>query len=96
MTAATLHPFTSPTSSLGYRVKSRAIAKLAVVTNNENTSDLLVIFNTNPEKVYRYSFEDDGAAMRWNDLLSDDESRNATSWGYEFNRALKHGDIETV
>jgi hypothetical protein len=96
MTAATLHPFTSPTSALGYHVKSRAIAKLAVVLNNENTYDLLVIFNNNPEKVYRYVFEDDGAAMRWNDLLNDDESRNATCWGYEFNRALKHGDIETV
>ena len=90
----TLHPFTSSTSTLGYSVNSSAISKVAVVLNDSGTYDLLVIFTSSTDKVYRYIFEDDGAAARrWNDLLNDDESRNATSWGYEFNRALRHGDI---
>ena len=42
------------------------------------------------------AFEDDGAAERWIDLLSDEESREATSWGRELHRALKHGDLETI
>jgi hypothetical protein len=93
---ATLHPFTSPTSSLGYGVKSSAISKIAVVTNNENTYDLLVIFNNNSENVYRYNFLNDNVAFNWIDLLNDDESRNETSWGSKFNRALKNGDIVIV
>jgi len=54
------------------------------------------MFNSNPDKVYRYIFEDEGAAHRWHELLNDDDAKAATSWGYEFNRALKHGDIETI
>jgi hypothetical protein len=92
----TLHPFTSRTSTLGYSVNSSAISKVAVVSTDSGTYDLLVIFTSSTDKVYRYTFEDDGAARRWNDLLNDDESRNATSWGYEFNRALRHGDIELI
>jgi len=30
------------------------------------------------------------------DLLSDSEAREATSWGRELNRALKHGDLEIL
>jgi len=62
----------------------------------EGTYDLLVIFNSNPDKIYQYAFEDDAAALRWIDLLSDSEAREATSWGRELNRALKHGDLEIL
>lgn len=93
---ATLHPFTSPSSALGYSVESRAISKLAVVVNNENAYDLLVIFNNNPEKVYRYSFQNDEVAFDWNDLLNDDESRNETSWGQKFNVDLKSDKIQLI
>ncbi len=92
----TLHPFTSSTSGLGYNVVSSAISKIAVVSNDTGTYDLLVIFHSNVDKVYRYIFEDDGAAIRFINLLEDDVARAETSWGYEFNRALKHGDIEIV
>ena len=80
-------------------VDSSAIARLGIVIDNENNPHLLVIFNSNPDKVYRYIFEDDmssGAARRWHDLLNDDEAKSATSWGSELHRALKHGDIEPI
>lgn len=92
----TLHPFTAPTSTLGYNVLSSAISKIAVVSNNTGSYDLLVIFHSNVDKVYRYIFQDDNVAIRFNNLLEDDCYRAETSWGYEFNRALKNGDIEIV
>jgi hypothetical protein len=78
-------------------VNSSAISQLSVISGEmEGTYDLLVIFNSNPDKIYQYSFEDDAAALRWIDLLSDNEAREATSWGRELNRALKHGDLEIL
>lgn len=78
-------------------VNSSAISQLSVISGEqEGTYDLLVIFNNNPDKVYQYAFEDDGEALRWIDLLTDEEARNATSWGRELHRALKHGDIEVL
>jgi hypothetical protein len=85
------------TTGLGYRVSSSAIDRIAVTAGDlPGTHNLLVFFNSNPSKGYRYAFEDDGAARRWIDLLQDDEARVSTSWGREFNRALKHGDIEPI
>lgn len=78
-------------------VNSSAISELSVISGDvEGTYDLLVIFNSNPEKVYHYAFEDDGAAERWIDLLEDADARNVTSWGRELHRALKHGDLESI
>jgi sorbitol-specific phosphotransferase system component IIBC len=80
-------------------VDSSAIARLGIVIDNDNIPHLLVIFNSNTSKVYRYIFEDDlssGAARRWFELLNDDDAKSATSWGQLFNRALKHGDIEPI
>lgn len=78
-------------------VNSSAISQLSVISGEvEGTYDLLVIFNSNPDKVYHYAFEDDSAAERWIDLLSDQESRDETSWGRELHRALKNGDLETI
>ena len=85
------------TTGLGYRVTSSAIARLAITAGDlPGTYHLLVFFNSNPSMGYRYAFEDDGAARRWIDLLEDPEARAITSWGREFHRALKHGDIETI
>lgn len=78
-------------------VNSSAISQISVISGEfDGTYDLLLIFNSNPDKVYHYAFEDEGEAQRWIDLLSDEESREATSWGREFHRALKSGDIETI
>ena len=78
-------------------VNSSAISQLSVISGEyEGTYDLLVIFNSNPDKVYRYAFEDDGAALRWIDLLEDSDAREATSWGRELHRALKNGDLEVL
>lgn len=79
-------------------VNSSAIAKLAV-TGDSAAAYLLVVFNSNTDKVYRYAFEDgisSGAARRWWDLLQDDEARDLTSWGSMLHRALKHGDLEAI
>lgn len=77
-------------------VNSNAISQLEVVAYDDGTHDLLVVFNSNLNKVYQYAFEDDGEALRWIDLLNDDEARNETSWGRELHRALKHGDLEII
>jgi len=78
-------------------VNSSAISELSVISGEqEGTYDLLVIFNSNSDKVYHYAFEDDGEATRWIDLLQDADARNATSWGRELHRALKHGDLEVI
>lgn len=89
-------PTAEQAQSLTVRVFSSAISRLGIITDNDEIPHLLVIFNSNPDKVYRYIFEDDGAAHRWWDLLNDDDARAATSWGTMFHRALKHGDIETI
>jgi hypothetical protein len=80
-------------------VNSSAIARLGIVVDNDDMPHLLVIFNSNTNKVYRYIFEDDlssGAARRWFELLNDDEAKSATSWGSMLHRALKHGDLEKI
>jgi hypothetical protein len=88
---------TDTTSALGQRVSSSAIDRIAVTQADlPGTYNAIVWFHSNPAKGYRYAFEDDGAARRWVDLLQDDEARLSTSWGREFNRALKHGDIEPI
>jgi hypothetical protein len=92
-------PTAEQARNLTVSVDSSAIARLGIVIDNDNIPHLLVIFNSNPDKVYRYIFEDDmssGAARRWFELLNDDEAKSATSWGSMLNRALKHGDIEPI
>ena len=76
-------------------VQSSAISHLEIIRAEGDCYDLLVTFNSSG-KVYRYAWEDEGECIRWFDLLSNDEDKAATSWGYEFNRALKHGDIEQI
>ena len=99
MTAAYCIPTAEQAKYLTVAVDSSAIARLGIVIDNDNIPHLLVIFNSNTSKVYRYIFEDDlssGAARRWYDLLNDDEAKSATSWGSMLHRALKHGDIEPI
>jgi sorbitol-specific phosphotransferase system component IIBC len=101
MSTATVYciPTAEQAQLLTVAVDSSAIARLGIVIDNDNIPHLLVIFNSNPDKVYRYIFEDDlssGAARRWFELLNDDEAKSATSWGRLFHRALKHGDIEPI
>ena len=76
-------------------VQSSAIAHLEIIRAEGDCYDLLVTF-TSSGKVYRYAWEDEGECERWFNLLSDDEAKAATSWGREFHRALKHGDIEQI
>ena len=101
MTTATAYsiPTAEAAQLLTVSVNSTAIARLGIVIDNDDMPHLLVIFNSNTNKVYRYIFEDDlssGAARRWHDLLNDDEAKSATSWGTMLHRALKHGDIEPI
>ena len=101
MSTATVYsiPTAEQARNLTVAVDSSAIARLGIVIDNDDIPHLLVIFNSNTSKVYRYIFEDDlssGAARRWFELLNDDDAKSATSWGQLFNRALKHGDIEPI
>jgi len=98
MSTATVYsiPTAEQAQLLTVAVNSSAISRLGIIIDNDNIPHLLVIFNSNPDKVYRYIFEDDGAARRWHDLLNDDEAKSATSWGSMLHRALKHGDLETI
>ena len=101
MSTATVYsiPTAEQAQLLTVAVNSSAIARLGIVIDNDDIPHLLVIFNSNTNKVYRYIFEDDlssGAARRWHDLLNDDEAKSATSWGSMLHRALKHGDIEPI
>ena len=101
MSTATVYsiPTAEQAQLLTVAVDSSAIARLGIVIDNDNIPHLLVIFNSNTSKVYRYIFEDDlssGAARRWFELLNDDEAKSAASWGSMLYRALKHGDIEPI
>ena len=77
-------------------VSSSAIARLGIVIDNDDIPHLLVVFKSNENKVYRYIFEDQGAARYWHELMNDDEAKSATSWGRMLHRALKHGDLEPI
>jgi uncharacterized membrane-anchored protein len=100
---ATATAYSIPTAEaaqlLTVSVNSTAISRLGIIIDNDDMPHLLVIFNSNTNKVYRYIFEDDlssGAARRWFELLNDDEAKSATSWGSMLHRALKHGDLEKI
>ena len=97
MTTATAYciPTAQQAKYLTVAVNSSAIARVGIVIDNDDIPHLLVIFNSS-ENVYRYIFEDQGAARLWHELMNDDEAKSATSWGRLFNRALKHGDIEPI
>jgi hypothetical protein len=92
MLTATRHQFCITAS-----VDSSAFSQVAIVPAQDGTDayDLLVTFNNNG-KEYRYIFEDDATAEKWFYLLSNEDDKAATSWGREFHRALKHGDIEEI
>ena len=81
--------------SIAADVQSSAIARLEIISADDNCWDLLVTFKSNG-KVYRYAWEDEAECQRWFELLSDEESKAATSWGQLFNKCLKHGDIEVI
>jgi hypothetical protein len=90
---------TDATSTLGQRVYSSAIDRIAVTQADlPGTYNAIVWFHSNPTKGYRYAFEDDATAYRWIELLANDQDPDAVpfSWGRELNRALKHGDIEPI
>ena len=85
---------TATSFAIASDVESSAISHIEIVADG-NCYDLLVTF-TSSGKVYRYAWEDEGECERWFNLLSDDEAKASTSWGREFHRALKHGDIEQI
>ena len=98
MTTSTTYciPTADQARYLTVAVSSSAIARLGIVIDNDDIPHLLVVFNSNPDKVYRYIFEDQGAARYWHELMNDDEAKSATSWGRMLHRALKHGDLEPI
>ena len=96
MTAAYCIPTAEQAKYLTVAVYSSAISRVGIVIDNDDIPHLLVVFKSNQNQVYRYIFEDQGAARYWHELLNDDEAKEATSWGRMLHRALKHGDLEPI
>jgi hypothetical protein len=96
MITATRHPF--KISWVFTKEESSAIHLLELVPSGDGSDayDVLISYQTTPDKVYRYEVDNDSTAERWYDLLNDPNARSITSWGYEVNRARAHGDIVEV
>lgn len=92
-TIATTIPASSM-ASLGHSVYSSAMRSWALITNNDNDPELLVLFREGGT-VYRYAFSSWEAARDWNSLRQEDdyEDSEPVSWGRCFNRFLREGDI---
>jgi hypothetical protein len=79
---------------LGHQVSSNAMRSWALITNNDNDAELLVLFNSS-DTVYRYAFRDWSAANEWDSIRQDDEYEDAApiSWGRCLHRFLSEGAI---
>ena len=96
MTSSTPHPMTDPTTSLGQRVTSSAIHRLAVTGGHDLGWNLLVIFKSDLFKVYSYAFKDVAVASEWTELLADDQFGDLDpefSWGKHLHKAVKSGEL---
>jgi len=89
MTTATAHDY-----AIDATVQSSAVSRIQLMPAADGSMayDAAITFNNG--RVYRYTVEDDATARRWYDLLTDAQAKAATSWGYEVNHAINHGDLE--
>jgi len=80
--------------TLGHSVFSSAMRSWALVVNNDNDAELLVLFNSS-DTVYRYAFRDWSAASDWDAIRQEDDYEDAEpiSWGSCFHRFLAEGAI---
>lgn len=83
-------------ASLGRSVYSSAMRSWALITNNDNEPELLVLFREGGI-VYRYAFSGWEAAREWDSIRHDEEAAaedgEPVSWGRCFNRFLREGAI---
>ena len=82
---------------LGHSVSSSAMRSWALVTNNDNDPELLVLFREGGT-VYRYAFRDWTDASNWDALRYYDDANDAepVSWGGTLNRYLKSGALTPI
>jgi hypothetical protein len=79
---------------LGHSVFSSAMRSWALVMNNDNDAELLVLFNSS-DTVYRYAFRSWEDARNWDEIRKqgEDEDADRISWGRCFHRFLSEGAI---
>ena len=98
MTASTVATtFTADAmATLGHSVYSSAMRSWALVCNNDNDPELLILFREGGT-VYRYAFSGWEAARDWDSLRHDEqaaaEDGEPVSWGRCFHRFMKDGAI---
>lgn len=82
---------------LGHSVTSSAMRSWALVVNNNDDAELLVLFNST-DTVYRYAFRSWEDARNWDDLRQQDESEDAepVSWGKAMHRYLSEGALLAI
>ena len=78
---------------LGHSVSSSAMRSWALVTNNDNDAELLVLFREGGT-VYRYAFRSWTDANNWDAIRHwEVEDADPISWGGALNRFLKSGAL---
>jgi hypothetical protein len=98
ITATIISPVTAEAvACLGHSVYSSAMRCWALVVNNDNDPELLVLFREGGT-VYRYAFKDWAAAREWDAIRHDeqwaaDEEAEPVSWGRCFHAFLREGLI---
>lgn len=80
--------------TLGHSVNSSAMRSWALVMNNDNDAELLILFREGGT-VYRYAFNTWEDARAWDALLEqgEDEDADPVSWGQALHRFLKGGAL---
>ena len=78
--------------TLGHSVFSSAMRSWALVTNNDNDAELLVLFHSS-DTVYRYAFRSWEDASDWDSLDDSTADAEPVSWGHCFHRFLAEGAI---
>jgi hypothetical protein len=79
---------------LGHSVYSSAMASWALVMNDDNDAELLVLFNSG-NTVYRYAFRSWADARNWDEMRqqADCEDAEPISWGKALHRYLHEGAL---
>lgn len=81
---------------LGHQVCSSAMISWALVTNNDNDPELLVLFRQGGT-VYRYAFRSWTDASNWDALrYYDDADAEPVSWGGALHRFLNSGALVPI
>lgn len=82
------------TATAAVKVQSSAIDSMGIADGQ-----LLVTFNSNPDKVYLYGFRDSEILTYWDSILTDEQFGDRDpnfSWGKALHQGLKSGELVKV